>query len=216
MSIDKPDLDDIRPSPEWPDPWSTPPRPARREPSVLRIALIGLFGLLALVPLFVMLQTIKPKLPPAGASRFVGAGFTFQHSQEWQVIEVVSFGPATAPGLSLDAVGVGDVDAVVVSAYRVDPSGTGQDILNTLSEVLAGSGSWLVRSGPVEAAVAGASGYRLTVSATSPTGVEVSARLTVVASGSTMYVVSCQHTPQRATEIETGCDQVLETFEIGT
>jgi len=216
MSIDKPDLDDIPPSPEWPDPWSMPARPARREPSVLRISLIGLFGVLALIPLFLMLQTIKPKLPPEGTTRFVGAGFTFQHPEEWKALEVISFGPATAPGLSLEAVGIGDVDAVVVSTYRVDPGGTGQNILNTLSEVLAGSGSWVVRSGPVEAAVAGAPGYLLTVSATSPTGIEVSARMTVVASDSTLYVVSCQHTPEHATDIEAGCDQVLATFAIGS
>jgi hypothetical protein len=221
MSIERPNLEEPQWSPDWLQPR---PRMAGREPrrpSYVRVALVGVVGLALLIPLFVITARVRPKLPPEGSRIFFGEGFQLQYPEEWRVLEAVRFGPATAPGLSLQAVGIDEINSVVVSRYPVNFSVADDEldeihglIRSRLFGVLAGSGSWTVQSEQTGTAMAGHPSYRWMVTSSGPNGLQVASRVTVVVEGSTMFVVSCQHTLDRAVEIETGCDQVVETFEI--
>jgi hypothetical protein len=221
MSAEQPDLEEYLRSPHWPQPRPRPRESEARDPSYLRVILVGVVGVALMIPLFVMGWWLRPQLPPEGTRIFFGAGFQFQHPEEWRVIDQIRFGPATAPGLSLQAVGIDEINAVVVGRYSINAAVTDgnieevrSEVLNALSEVLISSGGWVVQSGPLDTTMASSPGYRFRVTSSIAGGTEVASRLTVVVAGSTMYVLSCQHTPERALEIETGCDQVEESFRI--
>jgi hypothetical protein len=225
MSIERPDLEEFRRSPNWPQPrpkLAQPEEPKPRPVSFVRVSVGVLVGLVLLIPLFVISWRLRPQLPPEGARIFFGVGFSFQHPETWRVIEKVRFGPATVPGLSNEAVGIDEVNAVVVSRYQTNVAVTGgnieevrTEIMAALSEVMNSSGAWYVQSGPTETRMAELPGFRSRVTAQSPSGDEVASRMTILLAGSTLYVLSCQHTPDHALEIESGCDQVMETFQVG-
>jgi hypothetical protein len=221
MSVQRPNVEEPQWSSDWLQPRPRPTRPEPRRSSVLRIVLIGAVGVAVLVPLFFIGTFVRPKLPPEGTRILFGDGFQFQHPEEWRVLEGIRFGPATAPGLSLQAVGIDDINAVVVSRYAVNFAVTDDNvdevdglIRSRVSEVLAGSGSWNIQSEQTGTTMAGHPAYRWMVTSSGPGGVQVASRVTVVVDGSTMFVVSCQHSLERALEVETGCDQVVDTFEI--
>lgn len=120
---------------------------------MLRIVLIGAVGVAVLVPLFFVGMFLKPKLPPEGTRIYFGAGFQFQHPEEWRVLQTIRFGPATAPGLSLQAVGIDELNAVLVSRYAVDFTASGDNldeidglVRTRMFEILAASGSWTAQS----------------------------------------------------------------------
>lgn len=223
MSIERPDLEEFRRSPNWPQPrpkLAQPEEPKPRPVSFVRVSLGVLVGLVLLIPLFVFSWRLRPQFPPEGTRIFIGAGFIFQHPEEWKEIQEVPFGPATAPGLSNEAVGVDRINAVAVSTYRLngfvaEGDQLGGGILTGISEMLQETGSWIVQSGPVETTVDRFPGLGFVVTARGPGDIDVASRLTVVVARSTAYVVSCQHTAEQAFEIETGCDQVMETFQVG-
>jgi hypothetical protein len=225
MSIERPDLEEYRRSPNWPQPrprLAQPEGPKQRPVSFVRISLGVLVGLVLLIPLSVFSWRLRPQLPPEGTRVFYGVGFSFEHPETWRVIERVQFGPATISGLSNEAVGINKLNAVVVSRYGTNVAVTGgnieearTEILTALSEVMNGSGEWYVQSGPTETRMAGHPGFRSRVTAQSPSGDEVASRMTIILAGSTLYVLSCQHTAEHALEIETGCDHVMETFQVG-
>jgi len=70
-----------------------------------------------------------------------------------------------------------------------------------------------VLAGPEEITVAGKPGPWFRVTGTHD-GTPFETRLVFVADGTTLYELDCQHTAEKAEEIERGCEQLLRTFKV--
>jgi hypothetical protein len=119
-------------------------------------------------------------------------------------------------GVSL---GTDEVSGVGVEAYQLSPPVTAENLaevkaeLATLVRQLLEQGGGAVQSGPEELTVGGLPGLRFRVT-TTVDATPVESTLVYALDHTTEYFLNCQHTRDKAAEIQRGCDQIVRTFKV--
>jgi hypothetical protein len=169
---------------------------------------LGLVRKVTIALLVVLLLT----LPACGGGEgdgdktFEGDGYSFVYPEDWEEREIGEVTPgavfltAFAPAEGLDGlifeINVGDTPVSESNIAEVQA-----DVAGVLQEST---------EGPTRVSVAGLPGLRF-ISHPQP---GLSRRVTTVFDGATAYVFDCGFTPDRAEEMEQGCDQIEQSFQI--
>jgi uncharacterized RDD family membrane protein YckC len=155
-----------------------------------------------------------------GAKTYQGHGVSFEYPGGWQEASKVHGG---GDALWRTAVGVGtdthEVSGIFVEAYRIGAPVTAENLaeakaeLATLVRQLLEQRGGAVQSGPEELMVGGLRGLRFRGTATAE-ATPVESTLVYVFDQTTEYALNCQHTRDKAAEIQRGCDQIVRTFKV--
>jgi uncharacterized RDD family membrane protein YckC len=156
-----------------------------------------------------------------GAQTYRGHGVSFDYPAGGGQGRLQTLASARGGGNELwsTAVGLGEIDIVSVTAYRLNISVTAQNldsvmpelasIVQQLAEQLGGA----VQGGPEQLTVAGLPGARFRITGTMQ-GAAIQNTLVFAFDDTTEYSLNCQHTAEKAEEIERGCEQILRTFKV--
>ena len=155
------------------------------------------------------------------ANRFTGHGYTFDYPGNWTPRSNLAFAAAAAGGaLSKEAVGLDGVNLVVVLTTRLGQPVTSQVLprlevqaSNDIREVAARGGGTVAR-GPQPITFGGLPAFVFDLSGIRVGRATVDGRLVLAFRGRIEYLLFCQHTAQRADEVESGCDQIVRTFRL--
>jgi hypothetical protein len=111
------------------------------------------------------------------------------------------------------------MDLVVVSAHQMNVPVTAENLdaaksaFEGLVQQLADQAGGTVQAGPEEVTVDGKPGLRFRLTGILD-GTPFESTLVFVFDGTTGYEINCQHTTEKAEEIEQGCEQILRTFKV--
>jgi uncharacterized RDD family membrane protein YckC len=151
-----------------------------------------------------------------GAQTYRGHGVSFDYLAGWE--ELPKFRAGGGEQWSA-AVAAADLDLVVVTSYAPVGPVTAENLDAAKSEFeglvqqLADQGGGTVQAGPEEVTVDGKPGLRFRLTGILD-GTPYQSTLVLVFDGTTMYEINCQHTTEKADEIERGCEQILRTFKV--
>jgi uncharacterized RDD family membrane protein YckC len=155
-----------------------------------------------------------------GAKTYRGHGVSFDYPADWRETSPES---AVSGGAGNElwntAIALGERDAVTVAAYRLNVPVTAQNLdavkpeLAAVVQQAAGQLGGAVQSGPEEFTMAGLPGHRFRITGTVD-GTAIQSTLVFAFDGTTEYFVNCQHTAEKAEEIEQGCEQIVQTFAV--
>lgn len=175
-------------------------------------------------------STPTESVPPVRT--FDQHGLSFQYPGAWLVLQTGSgAGEGTGEGTgaspptvqpqqqSVDVVGLDELNNVRIAYGVSDVSGgsfaswSAQE-RQTLAELVAAHKEQLL-SPPEEITVAGLRALRYTVRRATGLGYNIDVTLVGFVRGTTQFLITCTHLPDRITEIQPGCQQVLDTLHIG-
>jgi uncharacterized RDD family membrane protein YckC len=151
-----------------------------------------------------------------GAQTYRGHGVSFAYPAAWQ--ELPKFQAGGDEQWSA-AVAAADLDLVVVTSYAPYGPVTAENLDTAKSEFeglvqqLADQAGGTVQAGPEEIGVAGKPGLRFRMTGTHD-GTPFASTLVFVFDGTTEYEINCQHTTEKADEVEQGCEQIVRTFKV--
>jgi hypothetical protein len=117
------------------------------------------------------------------------------------------------------AVTGGDLDLASVTAYRLNISVTAQNVDSVMPELVslvqqvAEQQGGAVQGGPEQLTVAGLPSARFQITGTTQ-GAAIQSTVVFAFDDTTEYAINCQHTAEKAGEIEQGCEQILRTFKV--
>lgn len=161
------------------------------------------------------------KTPSGPASRtFSSHGISFQYPGNWVAFDSPSPDPQQdATQRSQDVVGLDDLNIVSVTELSVPQADQGlsawsNEMITRFADAFVESGID-VKSGPQRIRLAGAKGLRWNISQPSGVGYVLDTTLVVMFRRDSEYFIRCQHTRERAPEMNRGCDQVLASFRFG-
>jgi Tol biopolymer transport system component len=158
-----------------------------------------------------------------GTKTYLAHGVLFDYPAGWQ--------QSSKPGVRVTggggdklwtaAVGAGDLDLVIVQAFRLRVPVTAENLDAVAAEVQALVQRLLkqlggaVQAGPEKLMVGGLPGLRFrgtgTVDAT-----PVESTLVFAFDHTVEYFLNCQHTQAKAAEVQRGCDQIVRSFRVAT
>jgi PsbP len=153
-----------------------------------------------------------------GDKTFEGDGFSFTYPGEWRKSDFdVQFGQpvttdafAPAEGADVLLVGVGHLNAPVTEQNIEGLSHEFAAQIDHQSRQLKGR----ITNGPSRTTVGGLPALSFGVSAVNKSGTRTQSRLILVFDGRTQYFLNCQYTPSGAEEMKSGCDLVVESFQV--
>jgi uncharacterized RDD family membrane protein YckC len=151
-----------------------------------------------------------------GTKTYRSHGVSFDYPAGWTEANAQSEEANALWGRSFAA---GEYDAALVGAYQLDASVTAQNldlVMPDLEEAVrqfAEQSGGTVRAGPGYSSVAGKPAVRYEATGTVD-GTPYEITLQYIFDGTTQYYVNCQHTDERADEIERGCEQIVQTFTL--
>lgn len=148
-------------------------------------------------------------------------GIAFDYPTGWQRLTGLGQSASSAnPPVFEISVGIDDHDIVQVSGYHLQTTVTDANIDGALAEfsslfrrLSAQAGGGIVTPFTVEHAT-GLPGLTGVITAKNPQGIDVESIIHVVFDGSTEYLINCQYTAETKTDIATGCDQIVSTFQL--
>jgi hypothetical protein len=159
------------------------------------------------------------------AKTYQGHGVSFEYPAGWQEASKVNVGAGVDPDeLWRAGVGVGsgprEVSVVMIQAYRLGAPVTAENLAEIKPEAATAVRqlfeqqlSGAMQAGPEELTVGGLPGLRFRGTAIAE-GTPVENTLVFVFDHTTQYFLNCQHTRDKAAEIQRGCDQILRTFKV--
>lgn len=156
-----------------------------------------------------------------GTNHIDSAGVSFDYPGDWHRL---SSAAATPSGSTASRIGVGidqDNAAVLVVTHLSKPV-TAQDFQQTEAALIQIIGQGAQRRGgtlssPAPFTLAGIPAFSLEIDGVrGPTGRVVSSRLVVALRGKTEYFLNCEHTTDHADEVDKGCDQIVQTFNVSS
>jgi hypothetical protein len=158
-----------------------------------------------------------------GARAFNAHGVTFAYPGGWEPIAALSVAPSPAgspAASSRDAVGLDPTNAVILVITHVKVPVTeanlGQvqgTIVSAIAQGAQRSGG-TVAQGPDPAHMGGLPGFDVRIQAVQVGGRAVSSRLIVAFDGATEYLLNCQAAADHASEMDRGCQQVIDSFSV--
>jgi hypothetical protein len=196
--------------PQPPPDVAAPPR--SRRALVVGVIVAAVVALIAVVTILGVIGGSK--------KTYSGSGFSFDYPKGWSQIKDLTFESSTGNAVSNQAVGVTQRDAVILAIYRLRVPVTSANLSQIKPEVdrvlqqLAQQAHGAVTQPASRVTVDGLPALRYGLATTIQGGSRVNSRLVFVFDGTTEYFFNCQHTADRADEIESGCDQVLASFTV--
>jgi hypothetical protein len=155
-----------------------------------------------------------------GDETFEGDGYSFTYPGEWEELEGQAY-VATGDEVSSATLGPEEgANVLTFTVYRLNLAVTEANldqVADEITDVLGGlleEAQGSVTEGPTRVSVAGLPAFRVEGSAVNPEGVRTQGELTLIFDGTTEYFLNCQFTPDRAQEMQEGCDQVLDSFAV--
>ncbi len=152
----------------------------------------------------------------AGAKTYRGHGVSFDYPAGWE--ELPKFRAGGDEQWSA-AVAAADLDLVVVTGNLLDVPVTAENLdaakseLEGLAQQVAEQAGGTVLAGPEEISVAGKPSLRFRITGILD-GTPYQSTFVLVYDGTTRYALNCQHTAEKADEIERGCEQIVHTFKV--
>lgn len=156
-----------------------------------------------------------------GDKTYRAHGVSFDYPAGWGEGRFQTLASSRGGGNELwsTAVGLGEIDIVSVTAYRLNISVTAQNLdsvmpeLASLVQQLAEQLVGAVQGGPEQLTVAGLPGARFRITGTMQ-GAAIQETLVFAFDDTTEYYLNCQHTAEKTEEIERGCQQIVRTFTL--
>jgi hypothetical protein len=156
-----------------------------------------------------------------GATTYRGHGVSFDYPAGWEEGKTQTLGSNDSTNQLWKAAvtTAGDLDLVSVTAYRLNISVTAQNLDSVMPELVslvqqvAERQGGAVQGGPEQLTVAGLSGARFQITGTAQ-GAAIQTTVVFAFDDTTEYAIKCQHTAEKADEIERGCEQILRTFRV--
>ena len=156
----------------------------------------------------------------SGAKTFSAHGFSFNYPGQWRPLARVTNSATSGTALTSDAVGIDGSDLVQVATYRLNVAVTPDnfsDVRDAFDQVIqqtVSQANGSVLKGATEIQVGGLRGLRYQITAANAAGVQTESRIVLAFRGMTEYFLNCQHVAVHATEIESGCDQIVQSFKV--
>jgi len=176
-----------------------------------------------LVVTVAVLALVPVSLPACGSrtNRFAGNGYEFRYPGDWKRLSTMTFAAtAAAGGLSKEAVGVDDTNLAVVVTAHVSPPVTPETIgqiegqMATAVKRVAEQGGGRVTAGPQQVTMGGLPALLFDLSGIRVGKAVVDSRLIFAFQGTLEFFLSCQHTPDRADQVEGACDEIMRSFRV--
>jgi uncharacterized RDD family membrane protein YckC len=183
---------------------------------------------LALVPLAVVLLaalglSVYRANSPAGPHTYRAHGVSFDYPAGWHLESTELYVSGGGGGQKLWETAVGPdgtkLDLITVQAYRVNVSVTAENIdaviprLESLTRQIFDQLGGAVQAGSEKITMAGEPAVRFRGTGTID-GSQFESTAVFAFSGTTEYIVNCQHTAARAAEVERACNQVIGSFQV--
>lgn len=142
-----------------------------------------------------------------GDKTFEGDGYSFTYPAEWEEYEF----DEVNPGAALTTVFAPDASPSGELIFEVSDGGSPvtADNIDEAEEDLAGAIQESTE-GPFQLTMAGLPALRIVAHPRS----DLTRRITTAFDGATLYLFDCAFTPERAEEMQRGCDQVEESFQV--
>jgi hypothetical protein len=154
-------------------------------------------------------------------NRLAGDGYEFRYPADWRPVSTGAFVGTTAAGaLSKQAVGVDGENLAVMVTVRISPAVTTSNIgsveQDTANEIrrVAEQGGGRVTAGPTRLTMGGLPALSFELSGIKVGKAVVDSRLVLAFQGTLEYLLSCQHTPDRADQVEGACDGIIRSFRV--
>ncbi len=157
----------------------------------------------------------------SGAKTFSAHGFSFNYPGKWRPLARVTNSATTGTALTSDAVGIDGSDLVQVATYHLNLAVTAdnfsqlRDAFDQVIQQTVSQANGSVLQGATEISMGGLRGLRYQITATNTAGVQTESRVVLAFRDMTEYFLNCQHVAAYATEIESGCDQIMQSFKAG-
>jgi uncharacterized RDD family membrane protein YckC len=150
------------------------------------------------------------------STTFRAQGVSFDYPADWRDATGNVTYDIEGTGSQIAAVGVGEHDLILVSSWRTDRPITAENLdaaAAGLTPYLTGWPGWTLQAGPEQTTMGGMPGLRYESTGT-VSGDDVTSSFVFGFDGPTVYALNCQSTPEHTAEIQTGCKQILRTFEV--
>jgi Tol biopolymer transport system component len=158
-----------------------------------------------------------------GTKTYLAHGVSFDYPAGWQQSSKPEVRATSGGGETLwtAAVGAGELDLVIVQAFRLRVPVTAQNLdaaaveFQALGQRLSKQLGGALQAGPDKLTVDGLPGLRFRGTATID-ATPVESTLVFAFDQTTEYFLNCQSTRAKAAEIQRGCDQIVRSFKVAT
>ena len=151
---------------------------------------------------------------------FEGHGISFDYPGDWDEAEETSTAVSSGNQRWSESFGIDGNNFVTVTEYEVNIevgdeniSELEQEIGQTIEDLTQQAGG-SVDEGPSEVTMGGLPGFRFELSGVEAEGGTVDSSIVLAFDGTTEYFLNCQFTDEHSDEIDEGCTQIIDSFEV--
>jgi PsbP-like protein len=151
---------------------------------------------------------------------FEGHGISFTYPGGWNEAEETSTAVSSGTQRWSESFGIDGNNFVSLTEYEVNIevgeeniSELEQEIGETIEQLTQQAGG-NVDEGPSEVTMGGLPGFRFELSGVEAEGGTVASSILLVFDGTTEYFLNCQFTDEHQEEIDEGCTQIIDSFEV--
>jgi hypothetical protein len=151
---------------------------------------------------------------------FEGHGISFDYPSDWNEAEETSTAVSSGNQRWSESFGIDGNNFVTLTQYEVNVE-VGDENMSELEpeigqtiEDLTEQAGGNVDEGPSEVTMGGLPGFRFELSGVEAEGGTVDSSIVLVFDGTTEYFLNCQFTDEHSDEIDEGCTQIIDSFEV--
>lgn len=151
---------------------------------------------------------------------FEGHGISFAYPGDWNEAEEKSTAVSSGNQRWSESFGIDGNNFVTLTEYEVNIevgeeniSDLEREIGQTIEELTQQAGG-SVDDGPSEVTMGGLPGFRFELSGVEAEGGTVDSSIVLVFDGTKEYFLNCQFTDEHSDEIDEGCTQIIDSFEV--
>jgi hypothetical protein len=151
---------------------------------------------------------------------FEGHGITFTYPGGWNEAEETSTAVSSGNQRWSESFGIDGNNFVSLTEYELNIevgeeniSELEQEIGETIEQLTQQAGG-SVDEGPSEVTMGGFPGFRFELSGVEAEGGTVASSILLVFDGTTEYFLNCQFTDEHKDEIDEGCTQIIDSFQV--
>jgi PsbP-like protein len=151
---------------------------------------------------------------------FEGHGISFDYPDDWNEAEETSTAVSSGNQRWSESFGIDENNFVTLTEYEVNIDVSDENIADLEGEIgqtiegLTQQAGGTVEEGPSEVTMGGLPGFRFKLSGVEAEGGTVDSSIVLVFDGTTEYFLNCQFTAEHRDEIDEGCTQIIDSFEV--